>query len=993
MKSTLENFISDSQKMYGNRFNYDITRKTFVTKKKPLKMFCTLPLHGEFTIKTPSNHLKPNCISGCCPKCKQNPSDIPSFDNSEGVNKFIENSVTRFGPDRFNYDIARTTFKMTKKPFQLYCNIHNHTFTINNASNHTKTECGGCDKCRDLSFKNAVTKKATKKQKTTNTPSDQESVVTPLIKTETKIRKFTDFSETQINDAKNILLDSRGECDSCIEEGTCLPCRKIITRIIDCDFVDYCKWIVPESKVICGSFLKQDQNVCLKHLSVYTDHINGIVRCTRHGCNEILPNTETGYCDSCKTNMRDTSRSINIEKRLDNVKRHREEYVVPESFRKWMAGFFDGDGYVQLQNFDLSGYNLAISFWQTDVKVLSKILWYYPTDIQYLDTRDNEICKPGFIIKYNGHKAEVIIDDLIEFSILKKPQLLLAKEFLPYIKLRNESEKKQWFFEKIRDLKHTYHQVPIDSNKLHPEYIAGLFDAEGCVILPPTGTHCLDLCQKGSPDILNAIALKYNGIVCQYSVRWYSNIAITNIVKYIEPYLTVKQIQATAMIDYLKGNRKDRDVYSAIIYNEKYRTRPGKLYMPVPNLPLLQKYEQLSLQTYTIRGTQTYKKLKSNEKNIEANVESAVCDLTKLIESLKSFKDRFLEAMSWTTEQVAENDKRYMLETKLPNVHTAYYESLIYNCESFNPKTFGVEIIPVYGSKDTNYTLWSWLHLYTASYKTSTSLGRRMRYLVKETSSKQYIGIMCLGSDVLQYTARDKEIGWKLDENYTNQRLNNIANIMACIPLQPFGFNFNGGKLIAMLCFSEEVLSAYEKQYNNDTIAALTTFSLKPKSPMYERTYLKHIGNTKGSNFTRIPERFYHEGVDLIKQSGKESILGNKDATQWRSRRTTAILKFLGINTNVLKENIQRGVYIGYTNKKEQCLKYLTNKSPTPFIRNSKPASEITREWLNRWAIKRSAALKDDGTFKYCDEYRHYLHFQTKEIMIEREKDLWTKTL
>ena len=38
------------------------------------------------------------------------------------------------------------------------------------------------------------------------------------------------------------------------------------------------------------------------------------------------------------------------------------------------------------------------------------------------------------------------------------------------------------------------------------------------------------------------------------------------------------------------------------------------------------------------------------------------------------------------------------------------------------------------------------------------------------------------------------------------------ANISICVPLHPFGFNFCGGKLLAMLAFSKEVYEYYYKK-------------------------------------------------------------------------------------------------------------------------------------------------------------------------------------
>ena len=42
----------------------------------------------------------------------------------------------------------------------------------------------------------------------------------------------------------------------------------------------------------------------------------------------------------------------------------------------------------------------------------------------------------------------------------------------------------------------------------------------------------------------------------------------------------------------------------------------------------------------------------------------------------------------------------------------------------------------------------------------------------------------------------------------------NSFNVRAAVPLQPFGYNFVGGKLLALLAISDEVLTDWYEKYN-----------------------------------------------------------------------------------------------------------------------------------------------------------------------------------
>jgi hypothetical protein len=44
--------------------------------------------------------------------------------------------------------------------------------------------------------------------------------------------------------------------------------------------------------------------------------------------------------------------------------------------------------------------------------------------------------------------------------------------------------------------------------------------------------------------------------------------------------------------------------------------------------------------------------------------------------------------------------------------------------------------------------------------------GRNMKFFVKDRISGKLLGVICLGSDVTSLGARDRFIGWSLDNKY-----------------------------------------------------------------------------------------------------------------------------------------------------------------------------------------------------------------------------------
>jgi hypothetical protein len=77
--------------------------------------------------------------------------------------------------------------------------------------------------------------------------------------------------------------------------------------------------------------------------------------------------------------------------------------------------------------------------------------------------------------------------------------------------------------------------------------MAGLFDAEGCVLIKNESTTVAKLTQKSSPQLLLAIMEKYGGGLSEYSVIWQAEFAAT-FLRLIEPYLVHKRPQVVAAL-------------------------------------------------------------------------------------------------------------------------------------------------------------------------------------------------------------------------------------------------------------------------------------------------------------------------------------------------------------------------------------------------------------------------------------------------------------
>jgi hypothetical protein len=102
-------------------------------------------------------------------------------------------------------------------------------------------------------------------------------------------------------------------------------------------------------------------------------------------------------------------------------------------------------------------------------------------------------------------------------------------------------------------------------------------------------------------------------------------------------------------------------------------------------------------------------------------------------------------------------------------------------------------------------------------------IGRQITLGIKETTTNRYVGFIRLASPVLSIKPRnDLFEGLKVTANEVNKYMINGAII---VPVQPFGYNYLGGKLLALICCSHEAREMLKDKYGDriDTVFMETT--------------------------------------------------------------------------------------------------------------------------------------------------------------------------
>ena len=170
----------------------------------------------------------------------------------------------------------------------------------------------------------------------------------------------------------------------------------------------------------------------------------------------------------------------------------------------------------------------------------------------------------------------------------------------------------------------------------------------------------------------------------------------------------------------------------------------------------------------------------------------------------------------------------------------------------------------IYANKQDDLPeLWNCIRTFSSTMKNNSNIGRNLNFIVRDKPTQKYLGVICISSDFLDLTPRDNFIGWSRELKTQGNMINHTAIGSTIVPLQPLGFNYVGGKLLALLCLATPIQELWEKLYG-DKLVSITTTSLYGKTKagglsQYDNLdFWQPMGFTSGSvSFEPLQETRY----------------------------------------------------------------------------------------------------------------------------------------
>jgi len=278
--------------------------------------------------------------------------------------------------------------------------------------------------------------------------------------------------------------------------------------------------------------------------------------------------------------------------------------------------------------------------------------------------------------------------------------------------------------------------------------------------------------------------------------------------------------------------------------------------------------------------------------------------------------------------------------------------------ENLKPK-----IVPI---DSTNLYDWNMIRSFCHTMTFDANIGRNLKFLVTDENTNKVMGCLTIGSDVIAIKARDELIGWTKENRLDNKKLNHTAIGTCIMATQPFGYNFLGGKLMAVLITSKVVRDLWEKKYE-DKLVGLTTTSLYGSYSMYNSIpYWKSAGSTAGRITLKPDDKFYKYWHRYIKEKyidnynkayNADNAIGVTSGI--KQKIMSMILKEVGLTISHYQHGYERGVYFApiYQNAYE----FLRNEiEQDKLVLTHRYESDTNGmlDWWKKKAVKRYRKLK-----------------------------------
>lgn len=138
--------------------------------------------------------------------------------------------------------------------------------------------------------------------------------------------------------------------------------------------------------------------------------------------------------------------------------------------------------------------------------------------------------------------------------------------------------------------------------------------------------------------------------------------------------------------------------------------------------------------------------------------------------------------------------------------------------------------------------------------------GRTLKWIVVEETTKKIVGVVRFGSPTINSKPRNDYFKEILSLSTINNEFVMGFNI---VPVQPFGYNYLGGKLLALLASSNYLKRQFDNKYQTNLKYFETTslYGTTKGVSMYDglKPFIRHIGDTESNFLPLFHDDYFRE--------------------------------------------------------------------------------------------------------------------------------------
>jgi hypothetical protein len=262
------------------------------------------------------------------------------------------------------------------------------------------------------------------------------------------------------------------------------------------------------------------------------------------------------------------------------------------------------------------------------------------------------------------------------------------------------------------------------------------------------------------------------------------------------------------------------------------------------------------------------------------------------------------------------------------------------------------------------------------SIPTSSGYGRRLRFLVEDAHNGKLLGLIGLCDPVFSIAARDTWIGW--NSAARKARLRNVLEAFVLGAVPPYSMLL-GGKLVAMLCASDEVRLAFQRKYGegeslitgtaaDGLLALITTTSALGRSSIYnrlryhDRLLMLSVGYTSGWGVFQFSNGVYSQLRDYAEKYCDKTAKHESWGTGFRNRYEVVrrVLAHVGLSGNLMNHGIRRELFAMPLAKNTR--EFLRGEHQELLLFHQ-PANDLAAFFRDRWLLPRAGRSSEYRNF------------------------------